>query len=224
MVQFTPGTGTFGSVQAAVEVPESHGWTGETMAYENLLKSVEESAQERQRELFEKAAKLAGEIRSVARKQAEEIQGIAVKEAERSASIERNKQLYLTKGEIKEQSLRMREKFFDVAFEKARGQLLTLRQDKKYPAIFEQLAKEATGAQGGQVFRVHVDKRDEELCKKTLSALDIHCDVLTDIECMGGLVTSTPDGLIRISNTIESRLERIREHKKLEIHAILSGG
>jgi len=41
---------------------------------------------------------------------------------------------------------------------------------------------------------------------------------------MGGLVVRSPDGLITISNTIESRLERIREHKKLEIHAILSGG
>jgi V/A-type H+/Na+-transporting ATPase subunit E len=194
------------------------------MAYENLLKSVEESAQERQRELFEKAAKQAGEIRSEAKKQSEEIQDIAIKEAEKSASIERNKQLYLTKGEIKELSLRMREKIFDAAFDKARGQLSTLRQDKKYPAIFEQLAREATGAMSGQPFLVHVDKRDEELCKKILESMKVRCDILTDIQCMGGLVASSPDGLIRISNTIESRLERIREHKKLEIHAILSGG
>ncbi|MDD1690247.1 MAG: hypothetical protein LUQ66_06260 [Methanoregula sp.] len=194
------------------------------MAYENLLKSVEESAQERQKELFGKASQQAGEIRSAAKRQAEEIQEIAVKEAEKSASIERNKQLYLTKGEIKEQSLRMREKVFDAAFEKATGQLSGLRQDKKYPAVFETLAREVTGAMGGQPFRVHVDRRDEELCKKTLAALDIRCDVLTDIQCMGGLVASSPDGLIRISNTIESRLERIREHKKLEIHAILAGG
>ncbi|WP_292548209.1 V-type ATP synthase subunit E family protein [Methanoregula sp.] len=185
---------------------------------------MEESAQERQRELFEKAAKLAGEIRSEAKKQAGEIQEIAIKEAEKSAAIERNKQLYLTKGEIKEQSLRMREKVFDAAFEKATGQLSGLRQDKKYPAIFEQLAREATGAMGGQPFRVHVDKHDEELCKKILAALDIRCEVLTDLQCMGGLVASSPDGLITISNTIESRLERIREHKKLEIHAILAGG
>ncbi len=44
------------------------------MAYENLLKSVEESAQEKERELRENAQKQADAIRSAAKKQAEEIQ------------------------------------------------------------------------------------------------------------------------------------------------------
>ena len=183
------------------------------MAYENLLKSVEESAQDRERELREKA-----------KKQAEEIEKDAVKEAEKSAAIERNKLMYLTKGEIKEQGLRVREKVFAAAFEAAGLRLSELRQDKKYPAIFEKLAREATGAMGERPYVVHVDRRDEELCKKTLGALNIRCEVLTDIQCMGGLVASSPDGLITISNTIESRIERIKEHKRLEIYAILSGG
>ena len=194
------------------------------MAYENLLKSVEESAQDRERELREKAKKQAGEIRAEAKKQAEEIEKDAVKEAEKSAAIERNKLMYLTKGEIKEQGLRVREKVFAAAFEAAGLRLSELRQDKKYPAIFEKLAREATGAMGERPFVVHVDRRDEELCKKTLGALNIRCEVLTDIQCMGGLVASSPDGLITISNTIESRIERIKEHKRLEIYAILSGG
>jgi V/A-type H+/Na+-transporting ATPase subunit E len=193
------------------------------MAYENLLKSVEESAQERERELREKAKMQAGEIRADARKQAEEIQENAVKEAEKSVAIERNKKLYLTKGEIKEQGLRMREKVFDAAFHEAGQRLSTLRQDKNYPAIFEKLVREAAGAMGDRPFLVHVDRRDEELCKKTLAAMNLRCEVLTDLQCTGGLVASSPDGLISISNTIESRLQRIQEHKKLEIHAILSG-
>ena len=194
------------------------------MAYENLLKSVEESEQERERELREKAQKLAREIRADAKKQAEEIQKNAVQDAEKSATIERNKQLYLTKDEIKEQALRRRETIFTAAFDQAGQQLSALRQDPKYPVIFESWPVEVTGAMSDRPFRVHVDKRDEELCRKTLAAMNIRCDVLTNLQCMGGLVVSSPDGLITISNTIESRLERIREHKKLEIHAILSGG
>jgi V/A-type H+-transporting ATPase subunit E len=194
------------------------------MAYENLLKSVEESAEERERELREKAKKQAEEIREKARKQAGELLENAIKEAERSAAIERNKLMYLTKGEIKEHGLRTRGKIFDAAFCEAGEQLAALRQDEKYPSVFEKLAREATGAMGGRPFLVHVDKRDEELCRKNLAAMNIRCEVLADLKCMGGLVASSPDGLITISNTIESRLERIREHKKLEIHAILSGG
>jgi vacuolar-type H+-ATPase subunit E/Vma4 len=194
------------------------------MAYENLLKSVEESALERERELREKAQLQAAEIRTEAKRQAEEIQERSIKEAERSATIERNKQLYLTKGEIKEQALKSRETVFLAAFDRASGQLSRLREDKKYPAIFERLVKEATGAMGETPCQVHVDTRDLALCTKTLAALGIRCEILTDIECAGGLVASSPDGLVTISNTIESRLERIKEHQRLEIYAILSGG
>ena len=196
----------------------------DAMAYENLLKSVEESAQERERELRETARVQAEAIRAMAQTQAKEIQERAIQGAERSAAIERNKQLYLTKGAIKEQALRSREKIFLAAFETAKKQLARLRDDKNYPAIFERLAREATGAMEGTPFILHVDKRDRDLAAKTIAALGIECEILTDIECAGGLVAGSPDGLVTLSNTIESRLERIKEHKRLEIYAILTGG
>jgi V/A-type H+/Na+-transporting ATPase subunit E len=194
------------------------------MAYEKLLKSVEESAGEREQELREKARRTAEEIRAEAKKEAEEIQESAIRGAERSATIERNKMLYLAKGKIKEQSLKSREKVFLAAFDEARQQLARLRQDPKYPAVFEKLAREVVSAMGDTPFHIHVDGQDLGLCQKTLAAMVIRCEILTDIQCTGGLVASSPDGLIRISNTLESRLERIREHRKLEIYAILSGG
>ena len=61
------------------------------MAYENLLKSVEESALERERELQKNAKKQVDAIRSAAKEQAEEIQERTIQEAETSAAIERNK-------------------------------------------------------------------------------------------------------------------------------------
>ena len=194
------------------------------MAYENLLRSVEESSQERERELRETARVQAEEIRATARKQALEIQEITIRDAERSAAIERNKQLYLTKGDLKEQGLRSREKIFLAAFETAEKQLARLRDDKNYPAIFERLAREATGAMGATPFILHVDTRDRDLAVTTIAALGIHCEIRTDIECAGGLVAGSQDGLVTLSNTVESRLERIKEHKRLEIYAILAGG
>jgi V/A-type H+-transporting ATPase subunit E len=194
------------------------------MAYEKLLKSVEESAGEREQELREKARSAAEQIRADARKQAEEIQENAIRGAQRSATIERNKMLYVEKGQIKEKAIKSREKVFLAAFDEARQQLARLRQDPKYPVVFEKLAREAVSAMGETPFHIHVDKQDQDLCKKTLSAMGVRCEILTDIQCTGGLVASSPDGLIRISNTLESRLERIREHRKLEIYAILSGG
>ena len=194
------------------------------MAYENLLKSVEESAQEKERELRAQAQQRADEIRSAAKKQAQEIQERTIQEAEHAAAIERNKQLYLAKGAVKEQALRSREKVFEAAFEAAGPQLARLRQDETYPAVFRRLAEETTSAMGETSFVIHVDKRDLALCRKTLDAMNLSCEILADLECMGGLMASSPDGLATIANTFESRLERVREHKRLEIYKILSGG
>jgi len=194
------------------------------VAYDNLLKSVEESAEARERELLQKAEQEAEAIRAEARKRAEEIQQATIRDAERSVAIERNKQLYLAKGEIKERSLRGREKIFLSAFAEAEKRLSGLRQDKQYPAIFERLAREMVSAMGTNPFVLHVDKRDLDLCGTTLAAMGVRCEVIPDIECAGGLVAASPDGLVTIANTVESRLERIREHKRLSIYKILSGG
>jgi V/A-type H+/Na+-transporting ATPase subunit E len=194
------------------------------MAYENLLKSVEESAQEKERELRAQAQHQADKIRSAAKKQAQEIQEHTIQEAEHSVAIERNKQLYLAKGAVKEQALISREKVFEAAFEAAGQQLARLRQDETYPAVFRRLAEETTSAMGETPFVIHVDKRDLALCKKTLDAMKVSCEILSDLESMGGLMASSLDGLATIANTFESRLARVREHKRLEIYKILSGG
>jgi V/A-type H+/Na+-transporting ATPase subunit E len=194
------------------------------MAYENLLKSVEESAEERERELRKTAQKQVDEIRSLAKKQAEEIQVLSLREAEHSATAERNRMLYLAKGEIREQGLRSRETIFRAAFDRARHTLAGIREDPNYPAIFGRLAREATAAMEEMPFVVHADKRDLGLCTETLAAMGIRCEILADLECTGGLVVSSPDGLVIFSNTIESRIERIQENRKQEIYTILSGG
>lgn len=197
---------------------------GDAVAYDNLLKSVEESAEARERELLQKAGQQADVIRAEAKKRADEVQKAMVRDAERSVAIERNKQLYLAKGEIKEKSLRSREKIFLSAFAEAERRLSGLRQDKEYPAIFERLARETVSAMGTNPFVLHVDKRDVELCRATTAAMNVSCEIIPDIECAGGLVAASPDGLVTIANTVESRLERIREHKRLAIYTILSGG
>lgn len=194
------------------------------MAYENLLKSVEESAEERERELRTRAQEQAAGIRDAAKKQAGEIQEHAIRGAERSAAIERNKELYLARGRIKEESLKNRETIFLAAFGEAEKRLAQVRGMPEYPAIFERLAREAAGAMGTSSFVVHVDKRDADLCARTLAALNIRCRVETDLTCAGGLVAATPDGLTTVSNTIESRLERARELRRQEIYALLFGG
>jgi len=193
------------------------------VAYEDLLKSVEESAHDKEAELRKREKAAVEEIQGRAKKQAGEIRQAQINETERSIATERNKLLYLTKAENKEDLIRVREVAFEEAFTQAQAQLGRLRNDPKYPEIFTRLLEEAAASIGAGSFVVHVDPRDEELCRKTIAALGLSSPVRTDITTAGGVVAGLPDGSVVVSNTVESRLERIKELKRNEIHAILSG-
>jgi len=193
------------------------------VSYENLLKSVEESARKRERELIEKARAAVGSIDKTAREQADDIRRSLIAEAEKAAAIEKNKLMYGVDAENKSHMISVREELFSSAFAEAKLRLSSLRNRPEYPAIFTSLTVDAVGALGGGTFQVQVDRRDEELCRKTLAALDLHVEIIPDLDSAGGLVVSLTDRTVIISNTVESRLERARERKKQEIYAILSG-
>jgi V/A-type H+-transporting ATPase subunit E len=193
------------------------------MAYENLLKSVEESAQEKEGDLREKARTAVQQISEDAKNQVTMIQQSLLAEAKKSATIEKNKLTYLTKGENKKKLIKTKEAIFSTAFGDAEQRLSHVRKDPKYPDILKNLTREAVGALGGETFRIHIDKRDEKLIKKILSELHLSGEVIADLQCSGGLVVSTQNESVKISNTLESRLERVKEQKKLEIYAVLYG-
>ena len=193
------------------------------MAYEDLLKSVEESAHAKEAELRKKAAAAVDEIRARAKKQADAIRQAHVDEAEKSITAERNRLLYLTKAVNKELLIKTRESAFERAFSAAGSRLSGLRSDPEYPVVFEKLFREAAGALGGGSFVVHIDPRDEALCKKILEVIRESFEIRPDITSAGGVIISLPDESVVISNTVESRLQRARELKKKEIHAILTG-
>jgi vacuolar-type H+-ATPase subunit E/Vma4 len=193
------------------------------MAYENLLKSVEESAQEKERELREKTRSAVELISEDAKNQATLIQQTLLAEAKKAATIEKNKLIYLTKGENKEKLIKTKEAIFSTAIEAAGQRLSHMRKDPKYPEILKNLTLEAVRAVGGDTFRIHIDKRDANLIKKILSELNLSGEIVEDLLCSGGLVVSARNESIKISNTLESRLDRVKEQKKLQIYSILHG-
>jgi V/A-type H+-transporting ATPase subunit E len=194
------------------------------MAYEDLLKSVEESAHEKELVLRNREKTAVDEIRERAKKQAGAIRQAYLGETEKSIAAERNKLLYLTKAENKELLIRVRETVFEQAFAGAGTRLKGLRSAPEYPEVFTRLLAEAAGSMGDGVFVIHIDPRDEALCRKTLSSLGLSAEVRTDITTAGGVIAGLPDGSVVISNTVESRLERAKELKRKEVHAILTGG
>jgi V/A-type H+/Na+-transporting ATPase subunit E len=192
------------------------------MAYEDLLRSVEESALEKELTLRKKAAASVEEIQKHARERARVTEASHIEEAKKSIATERNKLLYLSNVEAKELLIRARKTAFEKAFREAEVRLSSLRSDPKYPGVFEKLLREATGTVKG-AFCIHVDPQDADLCKKTLAALGITAEIRTDIKTAGGIVVNLPGDAVVVSNTVESRLERAREKLRAGIYTILAG-
>lgn len=193
------------------------------MAYENLLKSVEENAGERERELREKAEIAIKKLEEEAAGRGKEIRQMHLESSTRRAMIERNQQVYLAKARMKEQLISIREQRYNEVFRKARERLASLRDNPRYPEIFAELAREAVSALDRDTFTVHVDQKDLALCGKVLASMNRAAEIVPDLPCAGGLAVSSPDGSVVISNTVESRLERGRERLKLEIYSLLFG-
>jgi len=194
------------------------------MAYEDLLRSVEESAREKELALRNKATADIGEIRKRARAEAERIEQDHLDEAKKSIVSERNKLLFQTNVGNKELQIRVREAAFEKAFHEAEVRLAGVRSTPGYPGVFEKLLREATATLGSGTYSIHVDPLDADLCRKTLSSQGISAEVKTDIRTAGGMVVNLPGEAVVISNTVESRLDRARELLRTRIHSILGEG
>jgi len=194
------------------------------MSIEQLIESVEVSAGERITELKQKAYEQAVEIRKEAEKKDEGIKKKHLDAAEKNVEVERNKSFAKIKEETRMQFTRTKDDVYKKAFSDAQKNLSSVRLRSDYEDIFRKMLKEVVQELEGEDIRLHIDKRDENLCRKLLSELTLNCEVVTDITCTGGLNASTKDGKFVVFNTVESRFEKAKALLKPEIFSTLYGG
>jgi V/A-type H+-transporting ATPase subunit E len=121
------------------------------------------------------------------------------------------------------QLIRVKDEMYHKAFFKAKATLSSTRENANYENCFRKMLKEAAAELAGEEIRLHIDKRDENLCKKLLPELHLNCEIATDLTCAGGLNASTKDERFIVFNTIESRFERAKVLLRSEIFATLYG-
>lgn len=202
--------------------PSCH-FDGDTMDYESLMRSMEASADEKKREVIEKARREASAIVEDARANAAEIEKTHLLRATEAAVRDRNRSLYLARSEVKREIAGIKHEMFNRAFVGARTRLASMRDNNGYIVRFKKMAEEAASALGSHEIVLQVDKRDEALCRSAMPSNEHVYDIRPDIESIGGLNASTPDGKVVVLNTTESRLETARERLKMEVFSALFG-
>jgi len=194
------------------------------MPYEQLIESVEKCAEDKIRGVTEKATRDAGEIIAEAAKRDGIIKKMHLDTVKKTVDSERRKSLGKIREQNRMQLIKAKETVFVEAFTEARKMLSSARGKADYENFFRQLLKETVHELEGEEIQLHIDKRDEALCKKLLPELKLTCEIVTDITCLGGLNAGTKDGRFIIYNTIESRFERAKVLLKREVYATLYGG
>jgi V/A-type H+/Na+-transporting ATPase subunit E len=194
------------------------------MPYEQLIESVEVSAEERIMELREKAHRQGMEIRKEAEGKDETIKRKHLDAAKRAVVVERNKSIAKVKEETRMQLIHAKDEVFQKACSEAKKILSSARENANYEKIFSKMLQEAVLELEGQEIQLHIDKRDESLCKKLLPELNLNCEIITDLISAGGLNVGTKDQKFIVFNTIESRYEKAKELMRLDLFAALYGG
>jgi len=132
--------------------------------------------------------------------------------------------VYSAQLKAKNQLIKAQEATVDEAFKKAEQRLKDLGKQQDYPQVLEVLLDECLDffPEGEVLVQVRPDDRD--LLEKMLAGRGRSFRISdTPLAASGGLVVSSPDGQIVVSNTFESRLERARDHLRLEISKSLFG-
>ena len=194
------------------------------MPYEQLIESVEKCADDKIRGVTEKATRDAVEIIAEAAKKDEIIKKRHLDMVKKTVDSEKRNSMGKIKEKTRMNLIQAKEAVFVKAFSEAQKNLSSARVQTDYENLFRKLLNETIQELEGDEIQLHIDKRDEALCKKLLPELKLNCEVITDITCDGGLNAGTKDGRFIIFNTIESRFERAKVLLKREVYATLYGG
>ena len=193
------------------------------MPYEDLISAVKAGAQERIKEIQDRALAEAQKIRKDAEERAQSTRSAYLEEAARGVKLERGKLISKAGAEKRMALARVKDDLFQQVFTRAAQQMALARNNPAYRTSFRSIVREAMEELAGEEVRLHIDPRDEPLCREILEEMRRNCEVVPDLTTLGGLNATTADERLLVFNTIESRLQRAKELMKSEIMSALYG-
>jgi V/A-type H+-transporting ATPase subunit E len=193
------------------------------MPYDDLISALKANAQERIKEIQDRAQAGAQKIRKDAEERAQSTRSAYLEEAARGVKLERSKLISKGGAEKRMALARVKDDLFQQVFTRAAQQMALVRNNPAYRTSFRSIVREAMEELAGEEVRLHIDPRDEPLCREILEEMQRNSEVVPDLTTLGGLNATTPDERLMVFNTIESRLQRAKELMKSEIMSALYG-
>jgi vacuolar-type H+-ATPase subunit E/Vma4 len=190
------------------------------VAIEDIFRALEEQADQECNGIREQAERQAAGIASEAEENASAVRERKAQEAENAARAKMTHALNSARLASKKAAAAVKGTAVEATFDTAGEDLKGTRGAQGYDKLFSKLAREALAGVDGDIV-VRVDPADEDLAKRVLSDMGVAGTVRPDLTTSGGLVVTTGNGRISRRNTLEDRLDRVRQLAQSQVAEIL---
>ncbi len=195
------------------------------MALEDILGALDEKANVRIEAVKQEGRQRVNEIAAEVDRDVARLRRLRLKKVEDAIRSEATAIVYSASLRAKNQLIKAQEETVDEAFRIAEQKLAEVSGEPRYPEILETLLRECLEYFPGAdevLLRVRADDRD--VVERFMTSRQRPCRVVDDsLDASGGLIVSSADGQIVVSNTFESRLARAKDHLRLRISNALFG-
>ncbi|MDF1542680.1 MAG: V-type ATP synthase subunit E [Anaerosomatales bacterium] len=190
------------------------------MALEDIFRALDEQADKECEDILATARAQAEAILADAEEQAAGICSACVEHTESAMQRKAAKQTNAARLEGKKKVASVKEAAVSDAFEKSAERLASIRTRDTYPAMFKSLVSEALAGVSGDMVLL-VDPSDEALARQALDELGVDAEVRTELTTSGGVAVLTGNGRIMRRNTLEDRLDKVRNSIQSDVAEIL---
>jgi V/A-type H+-transporting ATPase subunit E len=194
------------------------------LALNDILKALEDKAEARIDAIAAEAEQRVVEILSEVEKEAARTRRMRIKKVEDQIKSEATGIIYSAQLKAKNVLIKAQEETVDEAFKAAEERLSKLNEQQDYAQVLEVLLDQCLEFFVESEVLVEARADDREHVERMLSARKIKYRISdTPLVTAGGVAVSSANGQIIVSNTFESRLEKARDHLRLEISKTLFG-
>lgn len=189
------------------------------MAIEDILKTLDEQAQDDCDAVLEEARAHAALILDDAERSAREIHENFARQIERVARADAGRAVNAARLEAKMKVSSAKGDGVGSVFQTAKSELPKLRE-AGYDALFTGLAAEALEGLDGAIV-VRVAPEDAERARVAASAAGLAADIDATLPTAGGLVAEADGGRVIRRNTLEDRLDRVGQFMQADVAKVL---
>jgi len=190
------------------------------MAIEDILKTLEDQAQNDCDECLTEARAHAKHILEEADREAQVIRERHTAQVERVARAKASQKVNAARLESKMKVSAVKGDGLDMVFVQAAEQIGTIRERSDYTQIFTGLFSEAVSETEGPL-TIKVNAADVDLAQRLMSEKGLAGEVEADPSISGGVLVEMSGGKILRRNTLDDRLQRARELVQDDVAKVL---